>query len=185
MDSHILTCKAAKASGAMPTGQSSRLRSRLEDSRRGSATAASGRLISQQAGASQSSSSRAGATCQPCGPYSNTRDIMAAASSPPEFAATGGDGALVPCRICGRTFTIDRVAKHQAICQKTSRSRRPVFHSERQRVYTEGGSNGNAIGEGMPSYSRPGRPTVPTKSKGVGSSKQLPRAMKTDWREQS
>merc|ERR1719271_1129870 len=47
MDSHILTCKAAKAAGAMPTGQSSRLRSRLEDPRRGSATTASGRLISQ------------------------------------------------------------------------------------------------------------------------------------------
>merc|ERR1719247_4054749 len=57
MDSHILTCKAAKAAGAMPTGQSSRLRSRLEGPRRGSATTASGRLISQQTGSSQSSSS--------------------------------------------------------------------------------------------------------------------------------
>merc|ERR1719331_1041530 len=53
MDAHILTCKAAKAAGAMPTGQSSSLRSRLEDPRRGSATTATGRLITQQTGQTQ------------------------------------------------------------------------------------------------------------------------------------
>lgn len=56
---------------------------------------------------------------------------------------------LVPCQVCNRTFAIDRIAKHQMVCQKVLK-KRPVFRSERQRTYKEGGSDGARIGQGLP-----------------------------------
>ena len=50
MDGHVSSCRAAKAAGAKPTGQSAQLRQRLSDGRRrGTATAASGRHLAQAA----------------------------------------------------------------------------------------------------------------------------------------
>ncbi|KAK6639712.1 hypothetical protein RUM43_007987 [Polyplax serrata] len=40
---------------------------------------------------------------------------------------------LVDCRICGRHFAADRVAKHEEVCQKSSKKRKP-FDALQQRV---------------------------------------------------
>lgn len=144
LDSHVMTCKAAKAAGAMPTGQSTMLRQRLAQDRHGSAAAtAAGRLIASGAATSSLGSSAADSKFRPQLGYGASYS-----SSVPSDAASAA--CLVPCRVCGRTFAMDRVAKHQAICQKVTSKRRPVFESEAQRVYTEGGSGGNVVAIGMP-----------------------------------
>ena len=61
-----------------------------------------------------------------------------------------GDEAPAGEAGCGRTFAPDRVAKHQAICQKANSKKRPTFRSEKQRVYCEGGSGGAVVGRGRP-----------------------------------
>ena len=45
-----------------------------------------------------------------------------------------GPSDLVDCRICGRHFAPDRVAKHETICQKSANSKRKVFDILQQRV---------------------------------------------------
>ena len=53
MDGHVASCRAAKAAGAKPTGQSAQLRQRLSEgprARRGTATAASGRHLASVRG---------------------------------------------------------------------------------------------------------------------------------------
>lgn len=44
-------------------------------------------------------------------------------------------------QVCGRTFSMDRIAKHQAVCLKL-RKKRPVFQAQRQRVFLEAGRLG-------------------------------------------
>jgi len=41
---------------------------------------------------------------------------------------------LLPCKICGRTFNSDVLAKHAPICQKSAKQKRKVFDSGRQRA---------------------------------------------------
>jgi hypothetical protein len=50
--------------------------------------------------------------------------------TPANQAANG----LTECRICGRNFASDRVAKHQEICTKTTKKKRKVFDPIKQRV---------------------------------------------------
>lgn len=188
MDAHIASCKAAKAAGALPTGQSARLRQRLDNAARlrtegparGEAAAATGRMIAQQPirGSSDRLPQVGG----------SSRDPLAG------LPAASEDVTLVPCRVCGRTFSMDRVLKHQAICQKVSNKKRTVFHAERQRVYMEGGSHGAAIGRGQQTaIKKPGPAGAPPKEVRAGvrgprdgaprlRPQQLPHG---GWREQS
>ncbi|CAJ1444666.1 unnamed protein product [Effrenium voratum] len=170
MDSHVLSCKAAKAAGALPTGQSAQLRQRLarpQGKERGTATAASGRLISQTG-----SQGALGRETPPRQDWPNQK--------PTAYGGGGGgvpesDMALCPCNVCGRTFAMDRIAKHQAVCLKVMAQtavcgikfieiqychglwllllhehaasflngynflKRPVFRAEKQRVFLEAG----------------------------------------------
>lgn len=41
---------------------------------------------------------------------------------------------LVKCAICKRNFAEDRLAKHQAICQKTKAKKRKVYDASKKRV---------------------------------------------------
>lgn len=50
--------------------------------------------------------------------------------TPGNHAANG----LTECRICGRNFASDRIAKHQEICTKTTKKKRKVFDPVKQRV---------------------------------------------------
>jgi len=55
----------------------------------------------------------------------------------PAVKATPGNHAangLTECRICGRNFASDRIAKHQEICTKTTKKKRKVFDPVKQRV---------------------------------------------------
>jgi hypothetical protein len=51
-------------------------------------------------------------------------------ATPGNHAANG----LTECRICGRNFASDRIAKHQEICTKTTKKKRKVFDPIKQRV---------------------------------------------------
>lgn len=160
MDSHILSCQAARSAGAKPTGQSAQLRKNLEDrrggtaaDRRGAAVVARGKLISQAGGLQRSDSGAFG--CGGGGASASYAFVGGAAELP------GANAGLVPCRVCGRTFTTDRVAKHQMICQKAQGKRR-VFRSDKQREYSVGGSGGEVVALGNPQTfavrpSQPGR----------------------------
>eukprot|EP00933_Yihiella_yeosuensis_P070900 TRINITY_DN79067_c0_g1_i1.p1 TRINITY_DN79067_c0_g1~~TRINITY_DN79067_c0_g1_i1.p1 ORF type:complete len:428 (+),score=57.07 TRINITY_DN79067_c0_g1_i1:96-1379(+) len=190
MDAHVMSCKAAKAAGGKPTGQSAHLRQRLQpQDRRGSAAAASGRLqLSQNSG----SQARLGHK----DPYSaeklsgNGAFRGACGGEASAFGAPDVNGAgagLVPCRICGRTFSIDRVAKHQAICQKVNKvKKRPVFHSEKQRVFLEGGSSGKVVGAAAP-LSKASAAMSSTRNRVGGAGRSFPGVPQnaTNWREQS
>ena len=63
----------------------------------------------------------------------------------PKAFQSSGNGNLVPCFKCGRTFAADRVEKHQTICNNTKQ--RKVFNSSKHR--TEGTE--------AAAYNRPGR----------------------------
>ncbi|KAJ7988637.1 hypothetical protein DPEC_G00311280 [Dallia pectoralis] len=41
---------------------------------------------------------------------------------------------LIPCRICHRKFTAERLEKHHQVCERTQQSRRKVFDSSRYRA---------------------------------------------------
>jgi hypothetical protein len=60
-----------------------------------------------------------------------------------------GASELVRCQVCDRTFKAERIAKHQAICEKVRAVSRPTFKSEMQRAYLAGGSNGVLLGYGQ------------------------------------
>eukprot|EP00747_Dinoflagellata_sp_TGD_P218184 gnl/TRDRNA2_/TRDRNA2_90475_c0_seq1.p1 gnl/TRDRNA2_/TRDRNA2_90475_c0~~gnl/TRDRNA2_/TRDRNA2_90475_c0_seq1.p1 ORF type:complete len:408 (+),score=56.85 gnl/TRDRNA2_/TRDRNA2_90475_c0_seq1:70-1293(+) len=131
MDSHVLSCKAAKAAGAMPTGQSAQLRHRLEG--------------------------RPGPPPQVNLPAGRSAPGKAAAQADAPSSATtaAAEAGLVPCAICGRTFSMDRVAKHQAICQKASK-KRPVFNCQREycegdKVIGVGNDKATGVGNAQPS----------------------------------
>jgi hypothetical protein len=60
---------------------------------------------------------------------------MVGGTSPPieqptEFAETRVH--LTPCRICGRKFAADRLAKHEAACEKASQKRKPMNIKEQR-----------------------------------------------------
>lgn len=38
------------------------------------------------------------------------------------------------CKICGRYFNEDRIAKHETICSKTATKKRKVFDTTKHRV---------------------------------------------------
>ena len=40
----------------------------------------------------------------------------------------------IPCAICGRKFSADRIGKHQKICRKNNASKRRVFDATKQRI---------------------------------------------------
>eukprot|EP00947_MAST-08B_sp_MAST-8B-sp1_P002953 g2953.t1 len=71
-----------------------------------------------------------------------------------EWAGAGGIGGatghLVPCAVCGRSFSGDRIAKHQSIRRKTGQGakKRGVFKVER--VEEGGGGGGFGGGFGPP-----------------------------------
>lgn len=41
---------------------------------------------------------------------------------------------LAPCYNCGRSFAAERLAKHEAVCNKTGRKQRKVFDSTKMRT---------------------------------------------------
>ena len=43
-------------------------------------------------------------------------------------------GQLSPCTICGRSFASDRLAKHEKVCAKNSKTKRKAFNSAMQRA---------------------------------------------------
>jgi len=51
--------------------------------------------------------------------------------------AVDQDLGLVPCRVCGRTFTADRIQKHMGICKNVKKKRR-VFDERSKRIPTDG-----------------------------------------------
>ncbi|KAM4690546.1 zinc finger C2HC domain-containing protein 1C [Rhinophrynus dorsalis] len=44
------------------------------------------------------------------------------------------DSELVPCELCGRNFTVQRLEKHTQVCEKMQSSKRKVFDSSKARV---------------------------------------------------
>lgn len=91
MDDHIRTCPAAQAAGAKPTGASAALARRLCDHKR--------RL---ENGIPEIAEERTfGGNCM---------------GSVEEYA--DADDTRIACKVCGRKFAMDRIGKHQAICQK-------------------------------------------------------------------
>jgi hypothetical protein len=49
-------------------------------------------------------------------------------------AGASAVATLVPCKLCGRTFIAARVAKHQQACALSTRSKRRVFNTAKQRL---------------------------------------------------
>ncbi|XP_029983167.1 zinc finger C2HC domain-containing protein 1C-like [Sphaeramia orbicularis] len=68
--------------------------------------------------------------------------------------STDGDLQLVPCRICNRNFTSQRVEKHVKICEKVKQSQRPVFNSYNNRT------KGSALEDYLKTHSRSKTPEV-------------------------
>jgi len=105
MDAHIQTCEVALAAGAKPTGASSALAKRLHNHRKRSAAGIPEITEEHHLGGS--------GMCEV-----------------PEFG-DDGDGRI-PCQCCGRKFALDRIGKHQAVCQKVSTRKAPrarLFHA--------------------------------------------------------
>lgn len=104
MDAHIMTCPAALSAGARPTGASAALAKRLSDHRN--------RL---ENGIPEIVEERAlGGNCMgEIAEYEDQNDTR------------------VPCQICGRKFAMERIGKHQAICEKIASKPR------RRKVTTE------------------------------------------------
>eukprot|EP00434_Breviolum_minutum_P028045 symbB.v1.2.024810.t1/scaffold2358.1/size81431/1 len=162
-----------KAAGAKPTGQSAQLRQRLlsdgprasiSKERRGTATTASGRLISQ--------TGSQGAPGRETPPQSQEKKIPGTGAT--AYSGTSPEAAvLVPCQVCGRTFNMDRIAKHQAVCLKL-RKKRPVFQAQKQRLFMEGGSTGTVVGSAV---------AAPRKARRPGAPQSQP--LNSHWREES
>jgi len=91
--------------------------------------------------------------------------------------------ARIPCQTCGRKFALDRVGKHQAICQKIA-NKRPRKEFQVQRTYVEGGSGGTIVGvSAAPKGKGKGRGRVDA-SAGLANMPSPP-PPRTDWRQQS
>ncbi|EDV43765.1 uncharacterized protein Dana_GF16356 [Drosophila ananassae] len=55
------------------------------------------------------------------------------------------------CRFCGRHFNTDRLAKHEAVCQKTMSTKRRIFDASKQRIVgTEAEKFNRKPTKGMP-----------------------------------
>ncbi|KAM7402954.1 hypothetical protein PAMA_003738 [Pampus argenteus] len=77
-----------------------------------------------------------------------------------ELRLTGGTRAgLLPCRICNRKFSHERIEKHVQVCQKVQQSQRQVFNSYANRT------KGSAIEEFWRNHSRSKTPEVLKKKK--------------------
>ncbi|KAM7375775.1 hypothetical protein PAMP_005547 [Pampus punctatissimus] len=79
-----------------------------------------------------------------------------------ELRLTGGTHAgllLLPCRICNRKFSHERIEKHVRVCQKVQQSQRQVFNSYANRT------KGSAIEEFWRNHSRSKTPEVLKKKK--------------------
>ena len=91
------------------------------------------------------------------------------------FSTAAAPGGLLPCAVCGRKFSADRLGVHQNICRKAHNNRRPVFDgaSMRQRAMAE--ENGLAA----PPRRRPGR------RRPQSSDARPPAPPKKNWRAES
>lgn len=108
MDAHIRTCEVARAAGAKPTGASSALARRLQKH--------SKRLVAVAAGIPEITE--------------DNHLVDHEKWDMPEFGDHGD--SRIPCQCCGRRFAIDRIGKHQAVCQKALTKKRPkvrLFHA--------------------------------------------------------
>eukprot|EP00927_Polykrikos_kofoidii_P016654 TRINITY_DN17546_c0_g1_i1.p1 TRINITY_DN17546_c0_g1~~TRINITY_DN17546_c0_g1_i1.p1 ORF type:complete len:533 (-),score=90.12 TRINITY_DN17546_c0_g1_i1:252-1850(-) len=164
MDLHVMRCPEAKAAGARPTGASAALAKRLETSQQ---RVESGIPHPSEVKDSQLHSGNSGW------------------DAPSEYGH--GDDVRIACAVCGRRFNMDRVTKHQAICEKIkSKGPRPEFQV--QRSYMEGGSEGTCIGvaAGVPTgrgKGSRGRRVAPGETGLIN--KPFPPPCKSKWREAS
>eukprot|EP00927_Polykrikos_kofoidii_P024028 TRINITY_DN21931_c0_g1_i1.p1 TRINITY_DN21931_c0_g1~~TRINITY_DN21931_c0_g1_i1.p1 ORF type:complete len:440 (-),score=41.01 TRINITY_DN21931_c0_g1_i1:154-1473(-) len=165
MDIHVTKCPEARAAGAKPTGASASLAKRLETNRQRS-----------EAGLPH-----------PC-EVEDSRAIggNAGRDGPSEYG--GGDDVRIACQACGRKFNMDRVTKHQAICEKLkAKGPRPEYPV--QRSYMEGGSKGTCIGVAAAAPSGRGRSGKGGRRVVAGetglANKPLPRPCKSNWRQAS
>ncbi|XP_030245116.1 uncharacterized protein LOC108655770 [Drosophila navojoa] len=67
-------------------------------------------------------------------------------SAPPEGTKT--------CRFCGRHFNIDRLAKHEDVCQRTMNTKRKIFDAAKQRVKGTDNEKYNSKGQQKSNLSR-------------------------------
>lgn len=151
MDAHVRRCPEAKAAGAKPTGVSAALATRLQ---RDKDRAARGLTSYTQ--------------------ESDSRGVGGGGFQAPDEFGDGGD-ARIACQVCGRKFAMDRVGKHQAICQRVTGKTRKQFQVKR--TYCEGGSSGAVVGVavvGNKSKPAKGLAAIPN-----------PKPIKTNWREAS
>ncbi|XP_066991356.2 DNA ligase 1 [Anabrus simplex] len=54
--------------------------------------------------------------------------------APLQSAAAPANNDLVECRVCHRRFASDRIAKHESICDRTSRKKRKEYDATKHRV---------------------------------------------------
>jgi len=105
MDEHIRTCEVALAMGGKPTGASLALAKRLRNHRARSAA----------------------------GMPDIPEEHHLGGSGMCAMSESGDDGdPRIPCQCCGRRFAMDRIGKHQAVCQKVSAKKAPqarLFHT--------------------------------------------------------
>mmetsp|Transcript_17636 Transcript_17636/g.47668 ORF Transcript_17636/g.47668 Transcript_17636/m.47668 type:complete len:356 (-) Transcript_17636:275-1342(-) len=106
------------------------------------------------------------------------RSASATAGRMQRAASREDNVSLVPCAVCGRTFNMDRIAKHQAICQKVTRKRRAPFRAEKQREYMVGGE---VVTSGIAARRRGPDPVSSSRNAGV----RRAGASGAGWREQS
>ncbi|XP_069465107.1 zinc finger C2HC domain-containing protein 1B [Ambystoma mexicanum] len=55
-------------------------------------------------------------------------------SAQPPRGLRGENQTLIPCKICGRKFTSEALQRHEPICRKLFKKKRPVFNSFKQRA---------------------------------------------------
>jgi hypothetical protein len=108
MDAHIMSCPSARAAGAKPTGASAALAKRLTNHQKHLAAGTLDLIMGEETlgGGGMDGVSELG---------------------------SGSDDTRVSCHICQRKFAIDRIGKHQAICQKIANKLRPKtkrYHQE-------------------------------------------------------
>ena len=51
-----------------------------------------------------------------------------------EADSPGGKVTMAPCKVCGRNFARERLAKHQKICQGSTSKKRKVFDVSKMRT---------------------------------------------------
>ncbi|KAH8341156.1 hypothetical protein KR074_004238 [Drosophila pseudoananassae] len=69
---------------------------------------------------------------------------------PQQGPSTAPEGTAL-CRFCARHFNTDRLAKHEAVCQKTMSTKRKIFDASKQRIVgTEAEKFNKKPSKGMP-----------------------------------